>query len=151
ADARSCRRSSPRSSGSSRNYKRGSQTRSDGPGLQLGTSHAGPGAGVHIKNKEEIVARTSWFDDKAEHPVIQEQLEKLESFTSALADGVISESELSGQEQRLVAAMKKLEPQLGDELHEKVTSVLIELTGYNVMRLLRELQAERARAVFGRP
>jgi len=97
------------------------------------------------------VARTSWFDDKAEHPVIQEQLEKLESFTSALADGVISESELSGQEQRLVAAMKKLEPQLGDELHEKVTSVLIELTGYNVMRLLRELQAERARAVFGRP
>jgi hypothetical protein len=31
-----------------------------------------------------------------------------------------------------------------------VTTVLIELTGYNVMRLLRELHAERARTVFGR-
>ena len=56
------------------------------------------------------MARTSWFDDKAEHPLIQERLEKLESFTSALADGVVSKQELSGQEQRLVAAMKALEP-----------------------------------------
>ena len=52
------------------------------------------------------MARTSWFDDKAEHPVIQERVEKLESFTSALADGVVSKQELAGQEQRLVAAMK---------------------------------------------
>ena len=47
------------------------------------------------------MARTSWFDDKAEHPVIQEQ----------------------------------------------VTTVLVELTAYNVMRLLHELQA--ARKAFG--
>jgi len=96
------------------------------------------------------VARTSWFDDQAEHPVIQEQLQKLESFTSALADGVVSKAELSGQEQRLVAAMKTLEPELDDDLHAKVTAVLVELTGYNVMRLLHELQAERARAAFAR-
>jgi len=95
------------------------------------------------------VARTSWFDEQAEHPVIEEQLQKLESFTSALADGVVSKTELHGQEQRLVAAMKRLEPELGDDLHAKVTTVLIELTGYNVMRLLHELQAGRARAVFG--
>jgi len=95
------------------------------------------------------VARTSWFDEQAEHPVIQEQLEKLESFTSALADGVISKSELDGQEQRLMAAMKTLEPELGDDLHHKVTNVMIELTGCNVMRLLHELQAGRARALFG--
>jgi hypothetical protein len=95
------------------------------------------------------VARTSWFDEQAEHPVIQEQLEKLESFTSALADGVISKTELEGQEQRLLAAMKKLEPELGDDLHQKVTNVMIELTGYNVMRLLHELQIGRARAAFG--
>ena len=96
------------------------------------------------------MARTSWFDEQAEHPVIQEQLQKLESFTSALADGVISKAELSGQEQRLVAAMKMLEPELDDDLHAKVTTVLVELTGYNVMRLLHELQAERARAAFAR-
>lgn len=94
------------------------------------------------------MARTHWFDDEAEHPMIQEQLQKLESFTSAMADGVVSTAELNGQEQRLVAAMKTLEPELGDDLHAKVTTVLVELTGYNVMRLLHELQAERARVAF---
>ena len=95
------------------------------------------------------MSRTSWFDDKAEHPVIQEQLTKLEAFTSALADGVISKAELAKQEQRLVAAMQKLEAGLSDELHAKVTTVLVELSAYNVMRLLHELRAERARMAFG--
>ena len=31
------------------------------------------------------MARASWFDDKAEHPVIQEQVSKLASFTNALS------------------------------------------------------------------
>ena len=97
------------------------------------------------------MARTSWFDDEAEHPVIQEQVTKLESFTSALADGVVSSQELNGQERRLTAAMKTLEAELGDELHSKVTTVLVELTAYNVMRLLHELQAARARKAFGHP
>jgi hypothetical protein len=94
------------------------------------------------------VARTSWFDDKAEHPAIQDQLTKLDSYTSALADGVVSIDELKGQEQRLMAAMKALENNLSDELHAKVTTVLVELTAYDVMRLLHELQAERARQAF---
>lgn len=94
------------------------------------------------------MARTSWFDDKAEHALIQEQVTKLQSFTDALADGVVSKQEVDGQEQRLVAAMKQLEPALNDEMHAKVTSVLVELTAYNVMRLLHELQTERARMAF---
>ena len=94
--------------------------------------------------------RTSWFDEKAEHEAIQERASKLESFTSSLADGVVSKQELGGQEQRLVAAMKKLEPALSDDLHAKVTDVLVELTAYNVMRLLHELQAERMRMAFGK-
>jgi hypothetical protein len=93
--------------------------------------------------------KTSWFDDKAEHPILQERATKLESFTSALADGVVSKRELEGQEQRLVGALKQLEPELSDALHEKVTTVLVELSAYNVMRLLHELQAERARMAFG--
>ena len=97
------------------------------------------------------MARTSWFDDRAEHPLIQEQVSKLESFTSALADGVITKQELGSQEQRLVAAMKSLEKDLDDALHAKTTTVLIELTAYNVMRLLHELQTERARLAFGIP
>jgi len=93
--------------------------------------------------------RTSWFDDKAEHPAIQDQLKKLESFTTALADGVVTQQELARQEERLVAAMAKLEAGLSDELHAKVTTVLVELSAYNVMRLLHELQSERARIAFG--
>ena len=96
------------------------------------------------------MARNSWFDDKAEHPMIQEQATKLDSFTSALADGVISQQELDGQERRLVAAMKQLEAELNDDLHGKVTTVLVELSAYNVMRLLHELHAERARMAFGK-
>jgi hypothetical protein len=44
--------------------------------------------------------------------------------------------------------MKALEPELSDALHAKVTTVLVELSAYNVMRLLHELQAERARIAF---
>ena len=91
------------------------------------------------------MARTSWFDDKAEHPAIQERVSQLETFTDALADGMVTKQELAGQEQRLVAAMKKVEPKLSDELHSKVTTVLVELTAYNIMRLLHELQTERMR------
>jgi predicted transcriptional regulator len=94
------------------------------------------------------VARISWFDDKAEHEAIQERVSKLDSFTSALADGVVSRQELSSQEQRLVSAMKNVEAELNDDLHAKVTTVLVELTAYNVMRLLHELQSERARMTF---
>jgi hypothetical protein len=96
------------------------------------------------------MARTNWFDDTSTHPMIQEKVEKLESFTSALADGVVSTDEVAGQERRLVAAMKTVEGDLNDELHAKVTSLLVELTAYNVMRLLHELQAERARLVFAK-
>lgn len=93
------------------------------------------------------MARTSWFDDKAEHPAIHEQIQKLDSFTSAMADGVVEKKELQSQEQRLTAAMKRLEPDLSDEAHAKVTTVLVELTAYSVMRLLHELQSERAKTL----
>ncbi len=96
------------------------------------------------------MARTSWFDETAAHPLIQEQVTKLESFTDALADGVVTKQEVAGQEARLVAAMKQLEPLLDDAQHAEVTRTLVELTAYNVMRLLHELHAERARLAFGR-
>ena len=96
------------------------------------------------------MARTSWFDDKAEHPTMHEQINKLESFTSALADGEVTKQELARQEQRLVAAMKALEPDLDDALHAKVTTVLVELSAYNVMRLLHELRAEQTRLAFSK-
>jgi hypothetical protein len=94
------------------------------------------------------MARTSWFDETTEQPLIQEQVSKLESFTSALADGIVTKQELAAQEQRLVAAMKALESQLSDEQHAEATRTFVELTAYNIMRLLHELHAERARMAF---
>ena len=96
------------------------------------------------------MARTNWFDDKSGQPVFQAQVEKLDSFTSALADGEVSKQELASQEQRLVAAMKALEPALNDAQHAQATTVFVELTAYNIMRLLHELQAERVRRAFGK-
>ncbi|PYR60677.1 MAG: hypothetical protein DMF85_04380 [Acidobacteria bacterium] len=96
------------------------------------------------------MARTSWLDAKADSPLIQQRVEKLASFTNALADGVVTKQELSEQEQRLTAAMKKAEPDLNDAQHAKMTDVLVEMTAYNIMRLLHELQVERARLAFGK-
>jgi len=92
--------------------------------------------------------RTSWFDETNEHPLIQEQVSKLESFTTALADGVVTKQELAGQEERLVDAMRALEGVLSDEQHAAATKAMVELTAYNIMRLLHELHAERARMAF---
>jgi aryl carrier-like protein len=44
--------------------------------------------------------------------------------------------------------MKTLEPDLNDALHAKATTLLVELTAYNVMRLLHELQAKHAKIAF---
>ena len=96
------------------------------------------------------MARTSWFDDKGQHPIVHDRINTLESFTSALADGVVAPDELQSQEQRLLGAMRTLEPALDDDMHAKVTTVLVELSAYNVMRLLHELQAQRVRTAFGK-
>jgi hypothetical protein len=96
----------------------------------------------------EIKMKTSWFDDKSGAEQIQDRVRKLDLFTSALADGVITSQELDAQEKRLVDAMKTAEPLLNDDQHALVTTLLVELTAYNIMRLLRELQAERVRAAI---
>ena len=96
------------------------------------------------------MARTSWFDENTGYDSIQERASKLESFTSALADGEVSKNEVAGQEQRLLTAMRALEPTLNDDQHAKVTALLVEATAYNIMRTLHELQAERARRAFGK-
>src|SRR5688572_18219382 len=98
--------------------------------------------------KEIIMARTSWFDD-ADLPVIDEQVHKLESFTNAMADGVISKQELERQQDSLTAAMKAVETGLNDEQHAKVTKLLVELSAYNIMRLLHELYARKLDGITG--
>jgi hypothetical protein len=94
------------------------------------------------------VARISWFDEETDLPVIEEQVQRLESFTTAMADGVVEKRELDQQQERVVAAMRAVEASLTDEQHAQVTRLLVELSAYNIMRLLNELQTQRVQRAF---
>lgn len=96
------------------------------------------------------MARIDWFDDKTSVPVIDEQVQKLAGFVEAMADGVIEKSELERQQSSVVQAMKAVQSDLNDAQHEKVTRLLVELSAYNVMRLLHELQQSRLQRAFGK-
>jgi hypothetical protein len=65
-----------------------------------------------------------------------------------MSDGVIERAELEKQQTSVVAAMKAVQGELSDVQHEKVTRLLVELSAYNVMRLLHELQQSRLQKAF---
>jgi hypothetical protein len=89
------------------------------------------------------MTRVSWFDEKAHMPVIDEQVHKLSTFVDAMADGVIDDAELEKQQTSVIAAMKAVEGELNDEQHAKITRLMVELSAYNIMRLLHELHQTR--------
>lgn len=93
------------------------------------------------------MAKQSWLDD-TQTPLIDSYVQKLTTFTDALADGRIDVAELDSQEQRLTALMKEVEPALSDAQHAQVTKLLCELTAYNIMQTLNSLQSGRPQAVF---
>jgi hypothetical protein len=92
--------------------------------------------------------KQSWLDDKAQTPLIDGYVQKLNTFVEAMADGHIDDQELTAQEQRLVTLMKEVEPALSDDQHAKVTKLLCELTAYNVMQTLNSLQSARPKTKF---
>ena len=92
--------------------------------------------------------RTHWLDESSDAPLIHDYAHRLSGFIEAMADGKIETQELKDQEARLVALMKKVEPELNDKLHEDVTHLLCELTAYNIMHTLHELLAARSKTKF---
>lgn len=92
--------------------------------------------------------RTAWFDESSNLPILDEQARRLDSFLAAMADGRIEASELGAQQARLVKLMKEVEPQLSDELHAKVTQLLVELTAYDLMKAFHSMHAARPKTVF---
>ncbi len=94
------------------------------------------------------LVRSAWFDESSNLPLIHEQVERLDSYLKAMADGRIEASELEAQQARLIKLMKELEPQLNDELHAKVTQLLVELTAYDLMKVLNSIEAARPKTVF---
>ncbi|MFM7414129.1 MAG: hypothetical protein ACKO6E_13120, partial [Planctomycetota bacterium] len=75
-----------------------------------------------------MAAKTPWFDDSTDTPLIAEYARKLDSFLDAIADSRVETRELDDQEKRVVALMKEVEPLLSPEAHEKVTRLLCEVT-----------------------
>jgi hypothetical protein len=100
------------------------------------------------KDKAEAKShRMGWLDEKSA-PQIQAYTERLGTFLEAMADGIIDKHELNDQEKRVVALMKKIEPDLSDEQHEEVTKLLCELTAYNIMHTVHHLAEARLKTKF---
>ena len=95
------------------------------------------------------MARISWLDDDTSLPLLEERLQSLQHFTDALADGVVDSGEVARAGEAVSAAMRAVEGELSDEQHGKVTSLLVELTAYNILTTLHELAGERVRKAFG--
>ncbi len=100
------------------------------------------------KDRKQSHGRTNWLDELSEAPMIHDYAHRLSGFMEAMADGKIEADELKDQEARLVALMRKVEPELNDKLHEDVTHLLCELTAYNIMHTLHELAAARPKTKF---
>jgi len=94
------------------------------------------------------MARKSWLDDKAESTLIDDYARDLSGFIEAMADGVMEAQEVQQQEQRVVALMKQIEPQLDDKMHEQVTKLLCEISAFSVMQVLHELYEARPTVAF---
>ena len=92
--------------------------------------------------------RSSWVDELTQTPLIDGYARQLESFISAMADGRVEEHEVSSQEQRVVALLKEIDPQLDEALHTKVTQLLCELTAYAIMQMLYAMEQSRPKMAF---
>jgi len=92
--------------------------------------------------------RTSWFDETSQTPLIDKYARNLTSFVDVLADGKVDDEEIKEQEARLARLMKEIEPKLDDALHAKVTELLCELTAYDLMQTLYQMQQARPRTSF---
>lgn len=92
--------------------------------------------------------KASWLDAESHQPVIERYARRLGPFVEAMADGKIDDGEVRAQEKRLVKLMKEVEPTLAPALHEKVTQLLYELTAYNLMHLLHQMEQARPKSTF---
>jgi len=93
-------------------------------------------------------AKTPWFDEASEAPMLAEYARKLDSFLDVVADGRVESTELVEQEHRVVALMKEVEPLLSPEAHEKVTQLLCEVTAYDLMNAFHMAGKARPKTTF---
>jgi hypothetical protein len=101
-----------------------------------------------MSNPSSTGKRVNWFDEKSQTPLIDHYARNLTTFLDVLADGKVDGGEIKSQEARVLDLMKEIEPKLDDALHAKVTALLCELTAYDLMQTLYQMQQARPRTVF---
>lgn len=101
-----------------------------------------------MSNPSSTGKRANWFDAKTQMPLIDQYARNLTSFVDSMADGKVDADEIEAQEARVLELMKVIEPQLDDALHAQVTTLLCELTAYDLMQTLHQMQQARPRTVF---
>jgi hypothetical protein len=92
--------------------------------------------------------RISWLDKDQQSVQIDDYARQLGPFVEAIADGRVDDKELAAQESRVVALIKQIEPELDDDVHRRLTSLLCELSAFNVMQTLHSLYEARPKTVF---
>lgn len=105
-------------------------------------------APVKAPARKEKKDRITWFDEAAHKPVIDQYAQRLDSFVQTMADGKVDAAEIEAQEKRLLKIMKEVEPMLDEDQHERVTQLLCELTAYDLMQMVHQMQEMRAKTVF---
>ena len=88
------------------------------------------------------MARTSWFDPESSGLAFDQYVDKMESWQSALADGVVEPAEIEQQAERVEAMLRELEPKLSDAVHEELTQIFYELAVLYGMQQMVELASE---------
>jgi len=91
---------------------------------------------------------SAWFDADRHTSLIAEKAQRTESFLAAMADGRVDAAEIAAQENRVVALMAEVEPQLTPSLHAKVTELLCELTVYDFMQAMASVEQARPKTAF---
>lgn len=68
-----------------------------------------------------------WFDPKTGFLLLDEYVAEMSSYQGVMADGVVSDQELSEQAQRVTSLLKRLETALSPDMKVLATEALCEL------------------------
>ena len=106
----------------------------------------------HHEHERKIMSkehgRTHWLDETTDTPLIGEYAERLGLHGS---HGRRQDRATTSSRRRRPGwstLMKRVEPELNDKLHEKVTHLLCELSAYNIMHTIHDLVKEQPKTKF---
>jgi hypothetical protein len=114
----------------------------------MGKKKSETGSKVEKPSRTKSAGRAPWLDGDSKTTLIDDYALKLGTFLEAMADGKVDPHELEAQEARVAELMKEIEPKLDDELHDRVTELLCELSAFSIMKTLFEILSTPPKTKF---